>query len=429
MKITYIQQFTYRDFPDDLGDGFPESVVTPSYHDLVDPQKVRSAFRNGLDEMMHAARAGFDAVAVTEHGHCTYDMSPNPDLTAAAFAYATESEGLDTAITVLGRTLGKSREPLRVAEEYAVLDHISGGRLIAGFPVGLAYDANVNWGVPPLESRARYEENFELVLRAWTERRPFAWNGKYSQHPGVNIWPRPLQTPHPPVVISSIGSPNTLRLALERDLGFNFVAIGGDPMTVAKPVYDQFWDMSAAMDRDDNPYRASFTAFVAVADTDAEAERLYGKHFEYHFTKGIGHIPFHRLVMPGQVPPEALKQLMAAGPPPPAEGPPRYRDLLAAGAIIAGGPDTVREKLEHYARTFGTGNLGLFMQVGSTPHDLTEASIDLFGAKVLPKLRPIFADHDDRNRWWPVRLGGAAPSERQAPAGPSSRAATVGAGR
>lgn len=413
MKITYVQQFTYRDLPPDFSERFVESVVTVPYDELVDPDRVRGAFRNGLDEMMHAARSGFDAIAVTEHGHCSYDMSPNPDLTAAAFAYATETEGLEVGIHVIGRTLGKTREALRIAEEYAVLDNISGGRLMAGFPVGLAYDANFNYGVPPVDTRARYDENFELIMRAWTEREPFPWNGKYSQHPAVNVWPRPLQQPHPPVSITSIGTPNTTRFALERDLGFNFVAIGGDPMVTAKPVFDQFWHTAAELGVDDNPYRASFAAFVAVADTDAEAERLYADHIEYHFSSGIGHIPLYRLVMPGGVPPEALKQLMKSAPPP--SGPPRYRDLVDSGAVVAGSAATVRDRLALLATTLRVGNLALFLQLGSTPHELTKHSIDLFTRDVLPHLRPMWSEYDSDNTWWPVRLGGAPASAKQAP--------------
>lgn len=131
-----MQQFTYRDLPADFSQRYSESVVTNPYYDVVDPALVPTAFRNGLDELMHAARIGFDAVAVTEHGSANYDMSPNPDLTAAAVAYATEVEQLDTAIAVIGRTLGKSREPRRIAEEYAVIDNISGGH--RWLPGGLA---------------------------------------------------------------------------------------------------------------------------------------------------------------------------------------------------------------------------------------------------------------------------------------------------
>jgi alkanesulfonate monooxygenase SsuD/methylene tetrahydromethanopterin reductase-like flavin-dependent oxidoreductase (luciferase family) len=412
MKVTYLQQFPYRNLPDDFSTRFRESVVTNPYYDLVDPELVRAVFRDGLDELMFAARAGFDAVAVTEHAQANYDMSPNPDLTAAAIAYATEVEGIEVAIHVIGRTLGKSREPRRVAEEYAVLDNISGGRLIAGFPVGLAYDANYNNGVPAVETRARYEENMELVFKAWTAREIFPWNGKYSQYPGVNIWPRPLQSPHPPVTIATSGTPNTTHVALKRDFGFNLVAFFGDPMILAKPVYDYFWQTAADLGVDDNPYRATYSQFVAVADTDAEAERFYGKHIEYCFANGIGHVPINRLAMPGGVPPDALKRLFASPPPPPA-GPPSYRSLVETGQVVAGSADTVAERLEMMAKTFRVGNLSLFLQLGSTPHDLTQRSAQLFAEKVLPRLRPIFSEYDDDNRWWPVRLGGRPPSPNQ----------------
>jgi alkanesulfonate monooxygenase SsuD/methylene tetrahydromethanopterin reductase-like flavin-dependent oxidoreductase (luciferase family) len=413
MKVTYVQQFTYRDFTEDFPQRYSESVVTVPYHDVADPEKVRASFRNGLAEMMHAARAGFDAVAVTEHGQATYDMSPNPDLTAAAFAHATEVEGLEVGVQVIGRTLGKTREPLRVAEEYSVLDQISGGRLLAGFPVGLAYDANFNNGVAPVDTRARYDENLALILRAWSSREMFAWNGKFSQYPGVNIWPRPLQTPHPPLSITTIGTPSTTTFALERDLGFNLVAFHGDPMTIAKPVFDGFWETAARMGVDDNPYRAGYAQFVAVADTDAEAERLYAKHIEYAFSSGIGHIPIHRLAMPGGIPPMGLKHLMATTPPPP-DHLPTYRELVASGAVVAGSAATVRDRLMMLAKTFRVGNLSLFIQLGSMPHDLTKHNIDMVAEHVLPHLRPIWSDYDDDNHWWPVRLGGKPPSPKQA---------------
>ena len=165
MKVTYFQQVPYRDLPDDFEKRYAESVITTPYFEVTEPAKVHDSFRQALDETMHAARAGFDAVAVTEHGQSSYDMAPNPNIIEAAVAYATEAEGLATGIYPLGRSLGKSREPLRAAEELAMLDAISNGRLISGFPVGLAYDANINNGVPPAETRLRFDENLELVLK------------------------------------------------------------------------------------------------------------------------------------------------------------------------------------------------------------------------------------------------------------------------
>ena len=413
MKITYLQQFTYRDLPADFSERYSESVVSNPYYEVVDPARVPVAFRNGLDELMHAARSGFDAVAVTEHSQANYDMSPNPDLTAAAIAYATEVEGLDVGIHVIGRTLGKSREPRRVAEEYAVLDNISNGRLLAGFPLGLPYDANYNNGVAPAETRARYDENLQLVFRAWTAREMFPWNGKFSQYPGVNIWPRPVQAPHPPVSIATSGTPSTTVMALRRDLGFNLVAFFGDPMVLAKPVFDHFWATADELGVDDNPHRATYSQFVVVADTDQEAERLYGPHVEYSFANGIGHIPVNRLAMPGGIPPESLRRMLAAGPPP-VQGRPTYRSLVEHGQVVSGSPDTVAERLEHLVTTFRVGNLSVFLQLGSTPHDLTMRSTDLFARHVIPRLRPLWSEYDATNRWWPVRLGGQPASPNQA---------------
>jgi alkanesulfonate monooxygenase SsuD/methylene tetrahydromethanopterin reductase-like flavin-dependent oxidoreductase (luciferase family) len=388
--------------------------VTNPYFELVDPKLVHADMRSALDEAMHAARAGFDAVAMTEHSQSSYDMSPNPDLGAAALAYATEVEGLETGIYTVGRSLGKSREPLRIAEEQAWIDCLSGGRLISGFPVGLAYDANVNAGVPPIETRARYDENFELILRAWTERKPFPWNGRFSQHMHVNIWPRPMQSPHPPVNVTGTGNPNTTRFALQRDLGFNLVLFGGDP-NGAQRIFDDMWRMADELGVDKNPYRATFATMVVVGETDAEAERLYAKHVEYSLANGIGHIPFHRFALPGGISPQGLRVLLsqgAAGDPGP--GAPSYKQLVEAGVVIAGSPATVRERLADRARKYRIGNLLVSLHVGSMPYELTKHNIDLFAAEVLPHQRPIWSEYDSSNRWWPVRLGGQPVSSKQA---------------
>ncbi len=253
MKFTYLQHISYRHLPDDFATRFPESVVTTPYFGLAEPSLVHADIRSGLDEAMYAARAGFDAVALTEHGQSSYDMSPDPDLGAAALAYEIGAADLNTAVNVIGRSLGKTREPLRVAEELAWLDNLSDGRLLAGFPVGLPYDANINAGIPPIETRARYDENLSFVLKAWTAREPFAWNGKHSQYMMVNVWPRPFQLPHPPVSVTGTGNPNTIRFALQRDFGFNHIVLGGD--SSAERVFDDLWRMADELGVDDNPFR------------------------------------------------------------------------------------------------------------------------------------------------------------------------------
>src|SRR5262245_14854662 len=228
MKITAFAQAPYRYLPADFEQRYESVCSTP--YSLVSTDGVYSSMRDFIDELMSGVRGGLDGVSLTEHGQSSYDMMPNPDLVASALAYATDVEGIEAAIFPMGRSLGKSREPVRVAEEYAMIDVMSGGRLVAGFPVGLSYDASINNGVPPIRVRSRFEENLELVLRSWRDPEPFAWNGKHSQHPQVNIWPRPLQS-QPPVWIIGVGNPGTMRMALERDFGFNYFAFVGAKLT------------------------------------------------------------------------------------------------------------------------------------------------------------------------------------------------------
>ena len=407
MKVTLIQQVPYRHLPADFEQHHEAAVTTP--YALVEPAHVHDAYRDALDEMMLAARLGFDGIAVTEHGQSSYDMAPNPSLLAAAVAYATESEGLRTAIMMVGRSLGKAREPMRVAEEYAMLDAITNGRLVAGFPVGLAYDANVNNGVAPVEQRARFDENLSLVLRAWSEPEPFAWNGKFSQHPVVNLWPRPIQQPRPPVWMTGIGTPSSMAKAVERGFGYNYFGWFGAKLT-GRRIFDRFWDTVESLGHERNPYRLGFLQVVAVAESDAQAEDLYGPHVEYFFRKALGSLPMERMVLPGQIEPAGLEMLFRD--PGDFGNFPKmktitYAEALAEGSVIAGSPKTVREQLVEYVRAFRIGNLHTMMQFGSLPKERTKRSLELFARDVLPALREQWKGETWRHHWWPERLGGA----------------------
>lgn len=406
MKVSLLTQVPYRTLPDDFEQRF-ESVVTTPW-DLVEPGELRATYRDALDEMMAAARLGFDGLAMTEHSQSSYDMLPNPSLIASAVAYATEAEGLDVAIYPVGRSLGKAKEPLRVAEELAMIDVISGGRLVAGFPVGLAYDANINNGIPPIETRARFDESLPLVLRAWTEREPFAFNGRFSRHAHVNIWPRPLQQPRPPVTITGIGNPQTMKFTLENGYGFNYLGWFGVKAT-GRRMFDRFWSIADELGEPRNPYRIGFIQAVCVGETDADAEREYGPHVEYFFRKGLGSIPMERLALPGGI---GLPGLQAILRDPGDFGvyaqmrTATYRELADAGCVICGGPDTVADQLVEIARDFGIGQLFAMLQIGSMGRELTLKNIQLFSDHVLPRLHQVWGDEDWDNHWWPERLGG-----------------------
>ena len=307
------------------------------------------------------------------------------------------------AITVLGRSLGKTREPLKIAEEYALLDCVSGGRLIAGFPVGLSYDANLNAALPAVETRERYREHRDLVLKAWSEPLPFPWNGRFEKYGQVNIWPRPVQRPHPPVWVPGTGSPGTLRDILAHDFAFVYLSWDG-PKLVGRQVFDRYWELADEMGRDRNPYRLAFLQVVAVSETDERAEREYAAHLQSHYRSGVGAIPVTALAVPGYAEPAAIEAMLRA-----AGGggmlsrmhTATYRELVDSQVAIVGSPATVADQIEAFVREFRIGNLLVMLQNGSMPRDLTEKNISLFAGEVLPRLRPVWDAEGWENHWWP----------------------------
>jgi alkanesulfonate monooxygenase SsuD/methylene tetrahydromethanopterin reductase-like flavin-dependent oxidoreductase (luciferase family) len=401
-------QAPYRYLPDGFSEHYTSVVTTP--YDLVEPQKMYESIHAYVEELLHAARCGYDGVMVSEHSQSSYDISPNPNLAASIVAHTTQIEGLDTAITVLGRSLGKSREPLKIAEEYAILDVLSAGRLIAGLPVGLSYDANQNGGIPPIETRFRAKEGRELLERAWSDPEPFAWNGKYSRYPAVNIWPRPVQQPRPPVWVPGGGTPSTLADVLEREDVFTYLSWFGPTLT-GKRIFDRFWEIAEQKGRDQNPYRLAFLQTVCVADTDAEAERLYGQHLETHFRNGLGAIPGPAFALPGYIDIRGIEAIVRD--PGDLGIAPRlnkitFKELAETRAAIVGSVDTVVDQITEFVKDCRIGNLLAMLQVGSMPHDLARHNISLFASDVLPRLRGIWEDEAWEHRWWPTGIGARA---------------------
>lgn len=406
MKVLYMGQAPYRYLPQDFAEHY-SSVVTTPYHELVEPQKMHESVHSYVEELLYAARCGFDGVAVSEHSQSSYDISPNPNMAAAIVAHTTAVEGLDTAINVLGRSLGKAREPLKVAEEYALLDTLSGGRLIAGMPVGLSYDANQNGGIPPIETRFRAREGRALLEKAWSATEPFAWNGKYSRYPFVNIWPRPVQQPRPPFWVPGGGTPSTLAEVLDREDVFTYLSWFGPTLT-GRRIFDRFWGIADEKGRDHNPYRLAFLQTVCVADTDTEAERLYGEHLQTHFRNGLGAIPPPAFALPGYIDIRGVEAIVRD--PGDLGIAPKlrtitFRELADTRAAIVGSVSTVVDQITEFVKECRIGNLLVMLHVGSMPHELARHNISLFASDVLPRLRGIWEDEGWEHRWWPTGIG------------------------
>jgi alkanesulfonate monooxygenase SsuD/methylene tetrahydromethanopterin reductase-like flavin-dependent oxidoreductase (luciferase family) len=422
MKVTMFHFMPYRDLPEE----FPPKDLASSWVDTPwwrygDANKVTDYYNWSLDELMLAARLGFDGIGTNEHHQNPYGFMCNPNLFGATLAKLTRDQGLDhVALVQLGATISSS-PPIRIAEEYAVLDCLSGGRLIAGLPTGLGNDVSISYGVTPMEHRERYREGIDFLLKAWTAKDFFAWNGKYYQYPKVNLWPRPVQNPHPPVLIPGAASSSTWDYCHERNFPYaNLSYFGGKS---AEQIMDRFWDRASANGKDNNPYRAAFLQIVAVAETDQKAEEEYCKHVEYFYHKLL-HLPTTYVSPPGNADYKSLlniflsgKNLMQIGDLAIDLKPLKAKDMIEREFVVVGSPSTVRQKLEAMAKRLNIGHLMVALQFGSMPHGQAKKNIELFAREVLPHLQSVWEDQKWENHWWPKRLlKGRARSHETVPA-------------
>jgi alkanesulfonate monooxygenase SsuD/methylene tetrahydromethanopterin reductase-like flavin-dependent oxidoreductase (luciferase family) len=395
MKLMWFHLMPYTELPEDFRDRHP-SVWVDIHSSLFDPRRAHLMYNDFMDELEFAAECGFDAVCVNEHHSNGYGLMPSPNLIASALARRTT----DTALCVMGNSLALYNPPTRVAEEFAMIDVISGGRLIAGFPVGTPMDTCFAYGQNPSMLRERYYEAHELIMRAWTEEDAFAFNGRFNQQRYVNIWPRPVQKPHPPIWIPGGGSVETWQWCAATDHVYAYLSYFG--YKAGQATMTGFWNEMKKLGKEPNPYHAGFLQFVGVAETYEEAYRLYREPAEYFYGRCL-HVDARFAGPPGytseatmrigaisQVAQAASRLQMLA----------REMDAIVdKGYVIIGSADEVADRLRQVAKDLNVGHLMLLLQFGNMGKDLAAYNTKLFAEKVMPQLTDVFSEWEDR--WWP----------------------------
>lgn len=354
------------------------SLLLPnSYYD---PKVGHELYNRYLDELEYADQLGFDGVCVNEHHQTAYGMMPTPGVTAGALSRSIKNG----KICLLGRALPLVSNPLTVAEEFAMLDNITGGRFIAGFVRGIGVEYHAT-GVNPAFSLERFREAHDLIIRAWTEEGPFPFEGKHYHHQYVNLWPRPYQQPHPPVWIPSQGSEETIRWAAHPDRKYVYLNVYS-PMSAV----EQFMGMYRQIAADEFGYEASpeqlgLALPIYVAETDEIARKEAKPHIEAFFNKFL-RMSNEMLMPPGYTSISSLKSIRLA-----------KREMLMGGKtldrvdelgmFIVGSPNTVRQRLEDYSARAGFGQVCSILQFGTLPAELTKKNLELFASDVMPHLR------------------------------------------
>ncbi|MGD9806273.1 MAG: LLM class flavin-dependent oxidoreductase [Hyphomicrobiaceae bacterium] len=409
MKMMWFHLMPYTELPDDFKQKHP-SVWVDIHSSLFDPKRAHHMYNDFMDEMEFAAEVGFDAICCNEHHSNGYGLMPSPNLIASALSRRTT----DTAICVMGNSLALYNPPTRVAEEFAMIDCISGGRLIAGFPVGSPMDTCYAYGSNPSMLRERYLEAHDLVVKAWTEKETFAFNGRFNQQRYINIWPRPIQNePHPPIWIPGGGSVETWRWCAEMDYVYCYLSYYGYKTGLG--VMKGFWEEMDRLGKDRNPFRAGFLQFVGVAESRSEALERYAEAAEYFYGRCL-HIDPRFAQPPGYVT-EATQRVGLQSQVVKAASyqekfkkrPTTMQEIVDDGYVIVGSPDEVVEQLREVAVNMNVGNLMMLLQYGNMSKDLTKYNTRLFAEKVMPKLRPLFSEWE--HKWWPKPMQASARAE------------------
>jgi alkanesulfonate monooxygenase SsuD/methylene tetrahydromethanopterin reductase-like flavin-dependent oxidoreductase (luciferase family) len=367
----------YPDLPADY-DG-PAWVTVPNT--LYDPAVGSKLYNRYLDELIYAEELGFDGVCINEHHQNAYGIMPSPNLMASILARQTSR----VKIAVVGNALPLYDPPTRVAEEFAMIDNISNGRLIAGFVVGGGPEY-YSFSINPAHARERFQEAHDIIMKAWTEDGPSEFIGRHYKLRFVNTWPKPVQQPHPEVWIPGAGSLETLEFVARNR--YAYMGIPYFHIDVFERQFRLFREACESEGYTYDPKQAGWLTPIYVAETDEQARREYEDHWWY-FAKRL--LPGIEISPPGYTSLRSVENILK-GRGSFAMNLETWDQVVEGQYAIVGSPETVYEQLERDIVRLGTGNLlGLF-QLGSLPEDLTRRNLELFASEVMPKLAERFPE-------------------------------------
>jgi alkanesulfonate monooxygenase SsuD/methylene tetrahydromethanopterin reductase-like flavin-dependent oxidoreductase (luciferase family) len=352
----------------------------------VKPEVAARTYAEHLEAWEEIDRLGFDGIGFNEHHASPYGLMNSPNLMAASAAQRTKN----CKLLIYGNLL-PLHEPLRLAEELAMIDCLSKGRLISGFARGIPREYQVH-NVPLQDSRARFEEAYEIVTRAWAEE-VFSYEGRFWSYHDVAIWPRPMQKPRPPVWIPITGSKESIEWAGRNDIP---ITPGEGNIGLREDIISYYAKCLAGAGHRITPDHLNIGAIAWVADSKAQAVAEYGPYFLY-FNRTLfshGNVTETNINRKAGYVTDASTDYV------------RPENLRAAGRVRAdfrsmtmdevraraetmpwGTPDEVKARIIEAAEHAGSNTVLLHLNRGAVPHDQFMAQIRRFARDVLPALQ------------------------------------------
>jgi alkanesulfonate monooxygenase SsuD/methylene tetrahydromethanopterin reductase-like flavin-dependent oxidoreductase (luciferase family) len=352
----------------------------------IDPKTAGDLFHRYYDEWLLADELGYD-IMVNEHHQTATCMSSTVIVALSILARQTKRARL----LVLGYPIGHRADPLRCAEELSTIDVVSRGRLDMGFVKGVPYEfaaSNQN----PVGVMDRFWESHDFIVKAMTSHgEPFNWEGEFFQYRQVNVWPRPVQQPHPPIW-STTGSKGQAQILGER--GYVMATLGSGYAT--RPLYDSYRKGYLAKHGvAPSADRVAYLGLVAVSHDENEARRRGELIAGYLRSSAIVHVPYRN--PPGFLAAEDNARMLRGEKAPRAfahDGRPidmhhgSVQDLIDAGILFCGTPDQVYNQIVAFCEYCGgMGNLLMMGQAGYLNHEDTVDNLTLFAKEVMPRLK------------------------------------------
>src|SRR5579883_2334957 len=352
---------------------------------IYDPLKGAALYDRFIDEWLVAEDEGVE-IMLNEHHQTATCVDPAAPLMLAALARLSKTARL----LILGNPIANRRQPVRVAEEMAMIDVLSHGRLEAGFVRGVPYEvlpANSN----PVRMNERHWEALDLIVKCWTHHDgPFSHEGRFFHHRAINIWPRPIQQPHPPIWVSSTSTGGAAQVGARGYIQATFLT-GFEGTRALFDAYRRGW-RQAGRGEEVPVHRLAYAALVYTA-LDRAAAHAGAEKLLWYITSNK--VPPHFANPPGYVSVEAnLRMLRGAQHPLSAfRSNATVEAAIAAGIMFAGTPDQVYRQLKNlYDHVGGFGHLLIMGQAGFLDHAETVRGIRTFAREVYPRLKAEFPD-------------------------------------